>query len=352
MLIGLEGFNLRGTNVSSFHNVFLKQACRRQPPAWFLSLLLSEYPECASAVTQFGQLPLHLAVESGATPEVVNLLVVAYWDGIVACDQSGRTPMEILNSNELLALEDHRVVFESLQRCHTAYTNFQKRTEATIVALKNKHKATFLGVKRKHEEEIKREQEKQQEIRNEVKSLEARIFFINDGVKARDAQLATFTTEEQRWMDRVKELAHQVSHLKEQLQDEKDNVQALVNTVQNKDKVIASRDAKIEVLCNDLRKIVVLHERDVADGLIEAERSMRSMVGAQIALQNQLLGQTKAMKNLLVQRGISMTPGTGHHKPHKQEEKANAPEEVDGEAATAAVAAAVAALHIPPKTSA
>ena len=132
-----------------------------------VSALLSSFPESASRSTQFGELPLHLAVECGAAPEVVNLLIVANWEGIVECDQSGRTPVDILSSSDLLAQEDHRVVHESLTRCYAAYTSFQKAALEEQSAIKKKHKATFSAVKRRHEEELKREHEKQDEIRQQ-----------------------------------------------------------------------------------------------------------------------------------------------------------------------------------------
>ena len=113
------------------------QACRRQAPAWLVSSLFSSFPESAYLTTQFGELPLHLAVESGAAPEVVNLIMVANWEAIVTPDNSGRIPTDILDRGELLQLDDHRIVHESLSRCHQAFTRAQKESQEEQAAVQS-----------------------------------------------------------------------------------------------------------------------------------------------------------------------------------------------------------------------
>ena len=325
------------------------QACRRQPPAWFVSLLLSKYPESASKLTQFGQLPLHLAVECGATPEVVNLLIVTYWDGIVAYDQSGRTALDILNSGEMLAREEHLVVFESLQRCHAAYTNFQKRAEEEMNALKNEHEEASLAVKKQHEKEIEKERTKQDEIRQQVKALESKIRDIRKGIDERDATIENYRALELQWKSHTKELDDTVGELGQQLRSEIESVEALVLTVEEKDQQIAKRDRRIELLSDDFRKIVELQDSEIAESVTTAERSMRAMVSSQIALQNQLIGQKNGLKSLLKQRGIELLPD--HAKASlsdSDEKKVDHGEEIDtAEAANAAAAAALSALQAP-----
>jgi chromosome segregation ATPase len=290
-------------------------------------------------------------VESGAAPEVVNLLVVAYWDGIIACDQSGRTPMEILDNSELLEQEESRVVFESLQRCFNAYTGFQKRTQDAINILQKKHKSTVIALKKKHDAEIQCEQEKQEEIRNEVRQLQSKIEELNGFIKARDEQISTFTNEQTRWLGRTRELASTTTDLKEQLSFEKETVEAFVDAVHSRDHIIAERDQEIERLSNDLRKIYLIQERDVAATLMQAERSMRAMVSTQIALQNQLLGETKGLKVLLQKRGIPVCDeGTNAIQGASSDDQED--ELYDDDATNAVAAAAVTALQLPTMASA
>jgi hypothetical protein len=78
----------------------IHEAARRQAPAWLLVRMLELHPESASLKTQFGELPLHVAVETGSTPEVIHLLLMAYMEGVVMRDNSGRTPLQVCRENE------------------------------------------------------------------------------------------------------------------------------------------------------------------------------------------------------------------------------------------------------------
>jgi hypothetical protein len=314
-----------------------------------ISALLSTYPESASCKTQFGELPLHLAVECGAAPEVVNLLIVADWDGIIAYDQSGRTPMEILDSTELLEQEDHRIVYESLVRCHTAYTNFQKAALEEQSAIKKKHMAKFCEVKRRHDDELKREQQKQNEIRCQVQHLEGKVEKMNAGIQSRDAKIASFHAKENVWKDRIQALELLVAELKEDFSHENEMVKTLLNTVQDKDKAILKRDSKIQTLSNDLLDVFVFQEDEIASSLMDTERSMRTMVSNQIALQRKVVGQMEGMKHLLSARGIPSRTNTANSFPSQGREEQKY-QELDEQAndtgvARAVLGAAVAALQ-------
>lgn len=318
-----------------------------------ISALLSTYPESASCKTQFGELPLHLAVECGAAPEVVNLLIVADWDGIIAYDQSGRTPMEILDSTELLEQEDHRIVYESLVRCHTTYTNFQKSALEEQSVIKKKHMAKFFELKRRHEDELKREQQNKNEIRCQVQHLDGRIEALNGGIKSRDAKIASFHAEEDVANDRIQALELLVSELKKDFRHENEMVKSLISAVQDKDKEILKRDRKIQTLSNDLLDILAVQEDEIAFKVMETERSMRAMVSNQIALQKKVVGQTEGLKDLLYMRGIPSRTNTANSFPSqaREEQKYHEMDEQvdDMNVASAVLGAAVAALQKPPQ---
>jgi chromosome segregation ATPase len=314
---------------------------------------LSTYPESASCKTQFGELPLHLAVECGAAPEVVNLLIVANWDGIIAYDQSGRTPMEMLDSTELLEQEDHRIVYESLVRCHTAYTNFQKAALEEQSAIKKKHMAKFCEVKRRHDDELKREQQKKNEIRGQVRHLEGKIDTLNEGLQSRDEKIASFHAEEKKWKDHIQALELLVAELKNDFMQENEMVKSLINAVQDKDKEILQRDRKIQTLSNDLLDVLAVQEDEIAFNLTDTERSMRAMVSNQIALQKKVVGQTQGLKDLLSARGIASRTNAANSFPSqgREEQKHHEMEEQIDETnvASAVLGAAVAALQKPPQ---
>ena len=315
-----------------------------------ISSLLSAYPDSAYETTQFGELPLHLAVESGAAPEVVNLIIVANWHAIVAQDQSGRIPTEILDTMELLQIDDHRIVHESLTRCHKAYTSMQKAAHTEQSQLKRKHKSEFQALTSRHQHELTVEQEKQEGIRDEVKALESRIEDMKEVERAKDHAIKKYIREKDMWLDQIRSLGEMIETLKDALDEEKKNVEALMDTVEEKNEEISRRDGRIDMLSEDLRNVAMMHERNVMTSLVETERTMRAMVSNHISLQKNLSGQANGLQALLEARGISLPEEEKVVNPEEtkspNDEEALSPEEA-AEAANAVVAAAVAALQKP-----
>jgi chromosome segregation ATPase len=294
---------------------------------------------------------LHLAVESGAAPEVVNLIIVANWSAIVAQDQSGRDPTEILDTMELLQLDDYRIVHESLTRCYKAYTKMQKVAQEEQSAIKKQHKAEFSALTRRHHQEVKKEQDTQEEIRHEVRVLESRTEDMKEVERAKDHAIKKFHREKDMWIDQIESLGEMIKSLKEELSEEKNYVEALVIRIEGKDEDILSREDRIETLSNDLRNVAVMHDDQVMESLIATEHSMRAMVSNHIALQKNLSGQANGLKALLSARGIPLpeeellesdTQGEEMKSPHQEETLDPA------ETASAVMAAAVAALQKPP----
>jgi len=297
-------------------------------------------------MTQFDQLPLHIAVEFGAAPEVVNLLVVAYWDAIVAQDQSGRTPVELLDTSELLQQEEYRVVYESLSRCHTAYTNFQKAAAEEQNAIKRKHKATFAAVSKKHAEDLKRERDIQNDLKNEIQALQDMIISLQREIKSRDVTIDDMKAEQKAAALNEQRLKAYIADLNKDVAREKHHVALLLNTVEDKDAEIQRRDDRIQLLSGDLQAVLLMQEQDVAASLTKTERTMRAMVSSQIALQKELLGQADCLRELLEDRGIPAIAPSPVEADERQEEKESSFNvEVDPNQEAAVVAAAAAALQ-------
>jgi len=75
----------------------LHQACMRQPPAVVVSSLIACYPIAASIKCD-GSLPLHHALKTGATVEVIKTLINSYPKCLDEDDGEGKKPMEIFQN--------------------------------------------------------------------------------------------------------------------------------------------------------------------------------------------------------------------------------------------------------------
>ena len=299
----------------------LHEACRRQGPAWLISALLSVYPLAAEQTTQFGELPLHLAVECGAPPEVVNLLVVTHWHGIMATDQSGRTPLEILQDSEMLAMEDHQVVFESLTRSQETYQTISEEHQEEVKGIKVRHAAGLVAIRQQHDEDLQQEQDQQEKLLAEVERLKSLVD---------DAKLSN-----KKDMDHIQQLSQAVSngknnmsHLHERLNSEiasgaqkAARITSLEQELAGKNQDIVSLKSQIHELQGDLQRIAGWQQDVLARQINSTEESMQTMVEQFVGLVDLLSGQSQRMSSVLKSRNIAMPPPKPKQPRSKKEEK-------------------------------
>ena len=303
-----------GTVETTFHwNLWrrlpLHEACRRQAPAWFISYLLSVHPTGARQRTQFGELPLHLAVECGSPPEVVNLLIVAYWPAIVATDQSGRTPLSICEDAEMLDMEEHQVVNESLTRSMETYQQMMSRHELDVESLKASHAAGLEAIRKQHDDDLQVEQDQQEKLLQEVKRLKG-IIKDAEGTSSKKSQRIDEATASNQALHR------QVQTLQDELKEEQARGEALSRRAQALEKTIQERDATIENLKKhimqlqlDMQQIGKWQDNELQAKINTSEETMQVMVEHFCSLTESLSQQHQKFRQLMVARGISVRGG-------------------------------------------
>jgi hypothetical protein len=311
---------------------------------------LSTFPESAYLTTHFGELPLHLAVESGAAPEVVNLIAVANWGAIVASDNSGRVPIDILAQGDLLSIDDNRIVYESLKRCYKAYTDVQKKAQDEKNEIKRKHEGQLTILHRQHQEALQREYETQETLLSDLKAQNSEIARMKKIDAAKDRLLMKAHDETISWKVEIQRFTETISKLHNDLLQEKQNVARLKEALKGRDDDIGRRDEVVQCLSNDLRAIALAYNRDNAKFVRATENAMRAMVSSQVALQKQLSGQANSIESLLSDRVIESIPRSNTSREEKEEFLDHEQPGESGEVASSLVAAAVAALKQAPLT--
>jgi hypothetical protein len=284
----------------------IHEACRREAPAWLISALLSAFPESSKSATQFGELPLHLAVECGAPPEVVNLLVAAHWLGITAVDQSGRTPLEILNDTEMLAMEDHKVVFDSLTRSQQTYDEIIKRHETEVDVMQRDHAKGLVGIRQEHDGDLLLEQEQQDSLVREVDRLKELLAAAKQTNEIQQSKMDAVNAAETSWRYKNQMLKKSVSELESKNQQETDRVRSLEQVVELKDHEISLMEGRVHELSTDLQNIAAWQQKEMLRSLDGTEQRIHDMVESYVSLRNQLDDQSGGMRTLLKERGIYM----------------------------------------------
>jgi hypothetical protein len=282
----------------------IHEACRREAPAWLISALLSTFPESSKSATQFGELPLHLAVECGAPPEVVNLLVAAHWLGITAVDQSGRTPLEILNDTEMLAMEDHKVVFDSLTRSQQTYDEIIKRHETEVDVMQRDHAKGLVGIRQEHDGDLQLEQEQQDNLVNEVDRLKELLAAAKKSNQIQQSKMDAVNAAETSWRDNNQMMKKRVSDLELRNQQEMDRVRSLEQVIELKDHEISLMEGRVHELSADLQIIAAWQQKELVRSLDGTEQRIHDMVESYVSLRSQLDDQAGDMRTLLKERGI------------------------------------------------
>ena len=278
----------------------------RQAPAWFISELLSKYPESVFMTTNLEETCLHLAVDRDCGLDVVNMILASNVSAIVAQDQTGRTPIDIMDSPEMMKLDEYRAIHDSLERSLKTYIAIQKKSEDEQTLIKHKYKAVSSAVSKRHQEELRTEQDKQAKQQAEIDELKKRLEEMMETDKAKDHLVKKTQEEKDRWSEQVRNLEAQVLDLKHLLETEQGQVRVLQSKLEQKDREIVGKNHQIDLLSKDLKNIVVSNETDVMEALIETENSMRKMVSNQIALQKLLVMKAKSLNEILIDRNIHM----------------------------------------------
>ena len=278
----------------------------RQAPARFISELLSIYPESVFMTTNLEELPLHLAVDKDCGLDVVNMVLASNISAIVAQDQTGRTPIDIMDSPEMMKLDEYRAMHDSLERCLKTYIAIQKKSQDEQTLIKHKHKAVSNAVFKRHQEELRAEQDKQAKQLAEIDKLKKRVEEMIETDNAKDRLVKHAQEEKDRWSRQVRDFEAQVLDLKISLESEQNQVRVLQSKLEQKDREIVRKDRQIDSLSKDLKNIVISNETDVMEALIETENSMRKMVSNQIALQKLLVAKAKSLNEIIQERNIQV----------------------------------------------
>ena len=319
-----------------------------------VSELLSAFPESSSLTTNSGEYPLHLAVDKACAPEVVNLIIVANWNAIVARDQAGRTPLNIINHAELLEIDGNKVIFESLQRCHKTYMELQNAAKNEKATLVRKQKAQSCVVSKRHQEEVRQRKAQTTKLTKENDQLKKELDSANEQIQIQNDAIQKHNSITDEHLKMINELEVKEAEQKREMQKEKAQIKALLGKLAQKEKEIKRKNTQTNALSTDLQNIVVSNETEIMESLIETEQSMRIMVSAQIALQKRLSSRSAGLKTILQQRGIAI-PDVHMASDETEEEKSMGEEEEEEEkhvsfsientdATTAMMKAATAAL--------
>lgn len=260
------------------------------------------------ATTQFGELPLHLAVEMGAAPEVVNLLLVNYFPGIHVQDNSGRTPMQINLEADFFHIEDHKYVYESLKNAHHTLEDMDRQWQQKLDQQAAQHEAHVRQLQEEHAKAMQGEKETQLNLHKELARVEGQVQQYQEERKALERTLSSHHVEKGAWREILETKEETVEDLIHKIQDKEKHMTSLKATLNAKSNECVSLSKRVEMLEGDLRNITLLQQDEVAASMRRLEDDFQRIMKSQAILGGKLHGQSRGLALLLEERGILLPP--------------------------------------------
>jgi hypothetical protein len=244
-------------NWSLWKRLPIHELCRRNPTVQAMYCVINAYPDGCRSVTQFGELPLHLAIECGASSMIVTALITANWRGVFQCDQVGRTPMDVFRDTEVLL--DHteymavQNVFELSTRTHN---EIQSEQENEIALLRQKHDILLQATHEQHHKDLAVEHEHHDKLEEEIIGLDKIVQTLKMKVTEQNNVIQhNGTIQQQRELD-YHTLFAEKDKYKYELQksvEQNDSLQVLIGKYQHQ---LTNANEQIVQLQNALKDVV------------------------------------------------------------------------------------------------
>jgi hypothetical protein len=239
----------------SWKRLPLHEACRRQAPTWVIASLIAAYPAAVSSKTQFGELPLHLAVGCSASPEVVNLLLVSHWQGIDVADQSGRKPYDILEESEILDVLEHETVLDSLKRSQVSWNMIQQEHRNQLEALEKQHQEGMQAFQTRYDTDIAKKQSQVLALLQRVDLLERKLAQPGATDAALAKQIDDHNNEKMAWNKEASRLNRRISKLEEERTEAQQTRAELEQLIDHQQEVIKEGKKQQQALREALEEI-------------------------------------------------------------------------------------------------
>ena len=285
---------------------FAKQACRRQPPPVVIYALLAAYPESAMEENNFAELPLHAAVRCGACAEVVNCILASYPAGALARDNSGCTPLDILNG--IGKMMDHDAVVAALNRAIAVHTRETKMWEDKIASIQIEFQQVNDKQKRDYERIIAEEKKVIENL--ERTSEQERLATSNLAVKVIQTEQVVQDKQkaEKRYQEKIRKYEEEVVALKSSNASRKSRIKELEETVRSDATTILELNNRIQSLQSSLVSLVQDEEEFAATKLATAGKNFKLLVESQFIFLREAEGRKESIRARVKQLGVHIPP--------------------------------------------
>eukprot|EP01082_Thalassiosira_pseudonana_P005338 g4824.t1.1.5e1746aa g4824 g4824.t1 contig18:9211-10176(+) len=256
--------------------------------------------------SNFGELALHAAVRCGACAEVVNCLLAAYPRAVFIRDNSGCTPLDILNGTGKMM--DHDAVVTSLTRTITILTKEEQEWQSKMKTMEKEYQSSTEMRRKEYERVVA---EKNDEIEGLFLELEQEKLATSNLAKKviqTEKVVELKSTLEQRYQERLAKYEEDIKTLKSSNAQRKSKIKELEGIIRSDCKAIVELNTRVHTLQTQFTTLCDEEETYVAFTLAKAEADWQSLMESQFVFMREAERRKDHLRSRLSRLGITLPP--------------------------------------------
>ena len=297
------------------------------------------------AESNFGELPLHAAVRCGACAEVVNCILASYPAAALASDNSGCTPLDILNGTGKMM--DHDAVVAALNRTIAVLTKEEQSWEHKISSLQEEFKQSKDKRRREYERVVANKNAEIEDLKRLLEQEKLATSNLASKVIQTEQVVQDKSKLEKRYQEKMKKMDDEIKELKGSNSTRKTQIKDLEDIVRSDRKTILELNSRVLTLQTSLTSLLQEEETFAATKLASAEKNFKTLMESQFVFLRETERRKDVLRAKVKQLGIKIPPKKKPTDEEDEEKKVQPPpvEEVsNSEVAEKALASAMAHL--------
>lgn len=268
--------------------------------------LLSAYPESSMAESNFGELALHAAVRCGACAEVVNCIIASYPAAALARDNSGCTPLDILNGTGKMM--DHDAVVAALNRTIAVMTREEQSWGHKISSMQQDFKQNKERRRREYELIVANKNAEIADLKRALDQEKLATSNLASKVIQTEQVVQDRSKSERRLQEKMKKMEEDINELMASNSGRMSKINDLEDIVRSDRKTILELNSRVQTLQSALTSLLEDEEAFASTKLAKAENNFKALMESQFVF----LRETERRKDLLRARvkqlGIKIPP--------------------------------------------
>ena len=257
------------------------QACRRQPPPVVIYALLAAYPESAMVQSNFGELPLHAAVRCGACCEVVNCILASYPAAVTSRDNSGCTPLDILNGTGKMM--DHDSVVAALNRTISVLARDEQAAAHRIGTLQAENKQAKEKRKKEYERIVAAKNSEIEDLKRLLEQETLATSNLASKVIQTERVVQDKSKAEQKMADMINRMDDEMAELRTSNSQRKARIKDLEEIIRSDRNTMVELSQRIQSLERNFESLVGEEELFASHALAKAEHDMAKLMESQLS---------------------------------------------------------------------